>query len=166
MKNAGGNLENIFHYNNNDEPTNTGSAGERVEDGTYVDYKQGSSEGSQPVYTEITASLDNICIALMATTWPDGSQFGWTGDWAIICELPLYYSGIIMPNRKSPACMWVDGRPNESHQAPYAIKLKWHDFFSEDGNLPSGSEAKEMCSRSFRAFTADLNEITLPANRA
>lgn len=88
MAYAGGNLESIQHFNLNDEQISGGSVSERIEDGVYVDFKQASSEGAQPVYTQIRASPDNVCVALMSTTWPDDSKFGWTGDVSETAKTP------------------------------------------------------------------------------
>jgi hypothetical protein len=37
---------------------------------------------------------DAICIAYVSTTWADGAQYGWIGNWGRECGLEWYYSGI------------------------------------------------------------------------
>lgn len=50
-------------------------------------------------------------------------------------------------------------------RAPYSIKVKWHDFLSEDGKVPSDEDAKKMCCTAFKAYGFDLSEISLPSDR-
>ncbi|KAH7401963.1 hypothetical protein DE146DRAFT_449881 [Phaeosphaeria sp. MPI-PUGE-AT-0046c] len=164
MSHAGGYIQQAQHFDNNDVAFADSYGRQRLEDGSYIDIKLEYSQGLQSVYTRIDASHDNVCIGLLSTTWADGTKFGWVGDWANICGLPSYYSGIIMPNGKSPACMWL-GNDSPVTKAPFSIKIKWHDFLSENGELPSGAEAKAMCGKSMKAYDAYLSEIKLPANQ-
>ncbi|PSN58586.1 hypothetical protein BS50DRAFT_682731 [Corynespora cassiicola Philippines] len=165
MSHAGGHLSAIMNFDANGNQVSGHSVSERIEDGVHLDFKLASREGAQPITTQIRGDVDNVCIALMSTTWPDDSKFGWTGDWANICGLPSYYSGIIMENGKSPACMWIDGRYNNKHQAPYAIQVTWHDFLSTSGKIPSESEVKMLCGTSFKAYNYALEELPIPTNR-
>ncbi|KAH7408787.1 hypothetical protein DE146DRAFT_752900 [Phaeosphaeria sp. MPI-PUGE-AT-0046c] len=164
MAHAGRAIDQVVHYDNNDNGFATSRAGQRLEDGSYVDIKLTWHQGMQSVSSRIDASTDNVCVAILSTTWADGTKFGWTGDWANICRLPSYYSGIIMPNGKSPACMWLDARESQTKSSA-SIKIKWHDFISENGKTPSESEAKAMCGKSIKAYDRYLHEIPLPADR-
>ncbi|KAF1976715.1 hypothetical protein BU23DRAFT_565404 [Bimuria novae-zelandiae CBS 107.79] len=166
LMSAGGRLDSMIHYNLNGDVLGVGSSVHRIGDGAFIDFKSPSSDGSQPVTTEFRGTFDNICIATLTTTWPDDSKFGWTGDWASICGLPFYYSGIIMPNGKSPWCMWLTNNspfPNgDPRTPPGAIKITWHDFLSKDGTFPSREDAKKLCGNSLKAYTGSFEEISLP----
>ncbi|PVI02635.1 hypothetical protein DM02DRAFT_701093 [Periconia macrospinosa] len=166
---AGGRVDSMLHWNLKGDFLGNGHSVDRVGDGAFSDYKSPSSDGSQPVSTEIRGSSDSICIATLTATWPDDSKYGWTGDWASICGLPFYYSGIIMPSGKSPWCMWLttnsalpDGDPRKP---PGAIKITWHDFLSKDGKVPSREDAEKLCGNSLKAYTFSEHagdEISLP----
>jgi hypothetical protein len=80
LMSAGGRLDSMIHYNLNGDVLGVGGSVDRIGDGAFIDFKSPSSDGSQPVTTEIRGTYDNICIATLTTTWPDDSKFGWTGD--------------------------------------------------------------------------------------
>jgi hypothetical protein len=85
---AGGRLGSMIHYNRNGDVLGAGSSVHRIEDGAFIDFKSPSSNGSQPVTTEIRGTDDSICIATLTTTWPDDLKFGWTGD--VSTNPPIY----------------------------------------------------------------------------
>lgn len=80
MAHAGGAIQQVVHYDNNDNGFATSRLGQRLEDGSYVDIKLSWAQGTQSVSSRIDVDLDNVCVGILSTTWADGTKFAWTGD--------------------------------------------------------------------------------------
>jgi hypothetical protein len=72
---------------------------DKVKEGSYVDVTLTMSaghEGQQPVYIDLQQIGDDkgkgdaICLAVLSTTWKDGKQYAWVGDWAKACGVKLW----------------------------------------------------------------------------
>ncbi|KAM0268079.1 hypothetical protein ACHAQH_010054 [Verticillium albo-atrum] len=82
----------------------------------------------QTHYTIINGGSDAVCLAWITIEWPDGNQFGWTGDTADLCGEDWYFSGLsgagfIGMMDYEPKCMWTsssnlqgEGKPNTGFQ--------------------------------------------------
>lgn len=69
---------------------------DKVKEGSFVDVTltmNRGHEGQQPVYIDLQQIGDDkgkgdaICLAVVSTTWKDGKQYAWVGDWAKFCEV-------------------------------------------------------------------------------
>ncbi|THZ29595.1 hypothetical protein D6C89_01929 [Aureobasidium pullulans] len=123
LTNAGGDAPDIRQFNNNPEFLGAKYDPGHIGSGTYKDIKIGQSR-QQPVYTLLTANNDAICIAYMTTTWPDGSQYAFAGNWGHTCGQDWYYSGVYQDN-KELECVWIDGNGD---RPVTAFHVKWPEF--------------------------------------
>ena len=114
---AGGHVPFITTYNANFDPIEysnpkhrtciTGPGGgstcynsyDKVKQGSYVDVTMTVNkghEGQQPVYIDLQQigddkdKGDGICLAVVSTTWKDGKQYAWVGDWAKACDTKFW----------------------------------------------------------------------------
>lgn len=65
-----------------------------ISSGDYADVSVPQSNKQQAVFIELHASDDAVCIAYVSTTWADGSQWLWLGDFGKACDLKWYWSGV------------------------------------------------------------------------
>lgn len=72
---------------------------DKIDDGSFVDITMtmnSGHEGQQPVYIDLQQIGDDqghglaICLAVISTTWKDGKQYAWVGDWAKACDIQLW----------------------------------------------------------------------------
>lgn len=106
---------------------------------------------------------DPICIAYLGIAWPDGSKYGWVGDWGRQCGSPWYYSNVYVPGTDVKAdCMWLD---QSRHVGGF--QLHWSDFSVKHNQKLPEDEAgqKKMVDwyckvgPPFRISPQDPNEI-------
>ncbi|KAI1366234.1 hypothetical protein F5Y08DRAFT_337816 [Xylaria arbuscula] len=63
----------------------------------------------QAPYAVFGTGKQPVCLAHLAIVWPDGSKYGWVGDWGRQCGTPWYYSNVYIPGTDVKAdCMWLD----------------------------------------------------------
>lgn len=82
----GGSVGNVDHWDASGDHIVGVPWYQRVEDGHFVDIELYSTNGRQAVTTTIEADYDDICIATMAMTFSDGSNWAWVGD---VSDAPL-----------------------------------------------------------------------------
>jgi hypothetical protein len=93
LESADGDIAAIRTYNSNEQLLGSRS-GDYIGSGDFKDFEIGQTNVQQAPYVQIGASDNAICIPYVTTTWVDGSQYGWTGDWGYLCGLDWYYSTV------------------------------------------------------------------------
>ncbi len=88
-----GSLDMIRIYNENEQVLGS-TYGSYISPGAFQDYKIGQANGQQAVFAILYGGTDAICIPYVTTTWTDGQQLGWVGDWGRACGLDWYYSNV------------------------------------------------------------------------
>lgn len=160
LNDAGGSTPDVRLWNEagtflgiNADPGHVGSG--EFKDFT-VEHKGDSTQ--QATYAVISGNNDAVCIAYMTITWPDGSKYAWTGDWAQLCEdwidAPWHYSHIYINNQDlTTRCMWVD---KDGDQPTTGFQVHFPDFYRENADEPPDDSIREdICTDrvKFQVFT-------------
>lgn len=93
LKNGDGNIDTIEIFNEQNEPLGKVN-GKYIKSNDYEDFAiihKGNKQ--QAPFVKLTSLKNDICIPLVTITWPDGSQYGWTGDFGKLCGLKWHYGG-------------------------------------------------------------------------
>ncbi|KAG5956533.1 hypothetical protein E4U58_006546 [Claviceps cyperi] len=144
LTNAGGNLPDIRAFNELGDLLGT-----TVNDNTYCASGRTDCDSEvvdvheQPTYTLFSANNDAICLAYVTVTFPEGSKYAWTGNWAKYCGAPWFYSDIFVPNNKGAdkvLCSWMDGNGD---QPITGIQVHWPDY--DAGFKGNGNNAAYYC---------------------
>ena len=92
LSNAGGKIDEIRIYNENDQLLGS-SAGGEIGSGEYSDFVIDQINKQQALRTVIVGGDDAVCVAFMTYNTVD-AQYGWTGDWGCVCGMRWYYSKV------------------------------------------------------------------------
>lgn len=95
-----GSISSIKLFNENQQLIGTGG-GSNVGSGGFHDFHINQVNQNQAAYAQIFAGGDAICIPYVTTTWVDGGQYGFVGDFGGECGLHWYYSGMYVNNGKT-----------------------------------------------------------------
>ncbi|KAI1131669.1 hypothetical protein F5Y10DRAFT_262046 [Nemania abortiva] len=149
LSNAGGGIDLIKTYNNNDELIGSGGTG-YIASGGRVVFTTEQTNTQQSITTEFYATNDALCIAYITATMEDGTQWGWTGDWGYTCGLNWFLSGDPLQNTVNntitPRCTWIDGDHSNGIKAA-VIGISWPDFYGTIEGDPM-----DLCGSSLRAW--------------
>lgn len=85
LSGADGSVAAVRLYNENQQLIGN-RAGGYVSSGGFRDIYVSQPTNQQAPFVQIGASNDAICIPYVTTTWADGAQYGWTGDWGYACS--------------------------------------------------------------------------------
>lgn len=85
LTNAGGDYPDVRLFGENGEFLGAEYDPGYVDDGTHYDLTIHQSTGQQPTYALFSGNTDAICIAYIASTWPDNQNYGWVGSWGRRC---------------------------------------------------------------------------------
>lgn len=73
-----------------------------------VSHFKATDPSQQATYTLFTGNVPAICIAYITIKWPDGTSYGWLGDWGKRCGGTWHYSYLyIAGTTRKPNCLWV-----------------------------------------------------------
>ncbi|KAL9108924.1 MAG: hypothetical protein Q9227_006320 [Pyrenula ochraceoflavens] len=93
-----------------------GGSSSVIADGSFSDIKVVAGDdmgGRQAEYVSISnGGNDALCIAYISMTWPDGSQYIWSGDVGYSCGGHWYPSQTTFGQAGKdykPRCLWIDG---------------------------------------------------------
>lgn len=100
LSDADGDLSDVRLYNEHQEFIGAGGSG-YVESGGFHDFTIGQDTTQQAAYVQLRAGGDALCIPYISTTWVDGQQRGWTGDWGQKCGLDWYVSDVYVSSTSS-----------------------------------------------------------------
>ncbi|KAJ4388829.1 hypothetical protein N0V93_006290 [Gnomoniopsis smithogilvyi] len=169
LDNAQGSVDTIKLYQDvNDHTTYVGGNlyaagnGAQIDAGNYADIQISQDDTTQPGFTELYGGSDAICIATIRATFPDGSQWAWTGDAASgICNQLGYPSGVLLQTKDGgaavpPRCAWLD--KDHTNGLPAAIfKVYWPAFkdgwTGYDGTL--GDYQQKVCGNEYGMVAFD-----------
>jgi hypothetical protein len=84
-------------YNDNEQILGS-TGGGYIRTGEFQDFKISQANGQQAAFAILYGSTDAVCVPYVTTTWTDGQQFGWVGDWGKVCGLDWYYSNVYVDN--------------------------------------------------------------------
>ncbi|KAI1150369.1 hypothetical protein F4825DRAFT_468209 [Nemania diffusa] len=145
---AGGDLPDVEVFNEFGVSLGKRTRPGKIKAGEYidVDIKHNHMSTQQSPYALFGANNDAICIAMATITWPDGSQYGWMGDWGYKCGGTWYYSNIyVQPAGIKPRCLWIDGNSDARRTG---FQVHWPEFAQgHNGSLPDTDEGKAAKAR-------------------
>jgi len=130
-----------------------------VDSGSYTDMTVEQNSAQQATYTLFSANDDAVCIAYSSITWPDGSQYGMTGDIGQACGASWYYSNVYISSADyTPSCMWIDANGD---QPTTGFSIHWPEFVTEDGSIPQDMDYYCNSGAPFSLYTdPDPSTIT------
>ncbi|KAI0418311.1 hypothetical protein F5X98DRAFT_386199 [Xylaria grammica] len=134
LSGAGGDLPDIQIFNEVGGYIGKASKRGKIKSGEFVDIpiKHNHHSSQQPAYALFAANGNAICIPHVTTTWPDGSQYAWLGDWGRRCGGMWYYSNIyLLPSGIKPNCLWID---ENTERFRTGFQLHWPEFSHDDGD--------------------------------
>ncbi|TGJ80415.1 hypothetical protein E0Z10_g8349 [Xylaria hypoxylon] len=115
----------------------------KIKSGEYADIviEQKHKSNQQPAYALLGANGNAICISHITTTWPDGNQHAWMGDWGRKCGGTWYYSNIyLVPSGVKPNCLWID---SDNDKTRTGFQIHWPEFSHRQDDPPlDTTEAK------------------------
>lgn len=147
LSNAGGDLPDIRLFNEFGEFLGINSDGSEIQDGNTKEIKvtHNDDNGQQATYTLFSANDNAICIAYATITWPDGQNWGWTGDWGQRCNGAWFFSNLTFKGASDePKCMWIDANGDQPHTG---FQLHWPDFaptIPPEQRLPEDARGTDM----------------------
>ncbi|KAI2634004.1 hypothetical protein GGS21DRAFT_123163 [Xylaria nigripes] len=150
-QNPGGGLPTMHLYDETGHMVGTSRKQQRVRSGEYVDISVPLwiKSPRQPTYALFGSRNRAICIAYMTTTWVDGGQYAWVGDWGHKCGGRWYYSNVYLsPSGITPDCFWIS-KNNTTPETGFQIH--WPEFApSADSPYPfipaeKDEKAKYLC---------------------
>lgn len=119
-----------------------------IQSGSFVDYTVPQETGDQATFIQVFGSKDAVCIAYIAVTWPDGSNYGWPGDWGKQCGLDWYPSNVAIPSTSYfPDCTWIDQDHTNGIKADM-IMIDMPSFVTSD----SAADVASMDPNSFCGY--------------
>lgn len=79
---ADGGAPTVVAYNENHDRIGSSCHNDYIESGSFLDLTayQDEGNGQQPTTLQARGTDDELCIAYIAQTWPDGTSRGWLGD--------------------------------------------------------------------------------------
>ena len=113
-----------------------GSSGETdqvVGNGNYLDMPVKTTSQTLAEYMAVASyRSDDVCIASIAVTMPNGYSFAMFGDVPSACGAPWYHSNKILgQNNYKPRCVWITSEPTKDH--PYqGFGIHLPDFVATD----------------------------------
>ncbi|KAI0532371.1 hypothetical protein GGR58DRAFT_523129 [Xylaria digitata] len=144
LKGAGGDLPDVQLFNEVGEFLGKHFKPGKVKSGEYVDItiEHHHKSRQQSSYALLAANGNAICISHVTTTWPDGNQYAWVGDWGRKCGGTWYYSNIyLLPSGIKPTCLWID---EDTHNFRTGFQVHWAEFVHKEEDPPLDTlEAKE-----------------------
>ena len=145
--NAGGDIPKVFTYNERGDYMGESSRSsfdiffginDKVETGSFVDVEvpiDTDNVGQQATYALFKAGNDAVCVAYAAITWPDGTNYAWSGDWGKACGATWYWSNIYMDgsdnNNLDNTCIWIDA---DGNQPQTGFQIHWPEFVAQEGD--------------------------------
>lgn len=111
LDNAGGDLPDVRLFNEAGGFLGMAADPGDVDSGTAVEMIVPHDEDSaqQATYGLFSANDNAICVAYVTITWPDGNQYGWSGDWGHECGGSWYMSNVFIKGTDiKPTCLWID----------------------------------------------------------
>ncbi|KAK7924314.1 hypothetical protein PG985_006368 [Apiospora marii] len=159
---APGVIDAVKVYNTNHDLMGTGPGGMIGFNGHGFGDVGASQLGSQQsIFTEFFAGDDAICMAAIAATMPEGSQWGWVGDWGKLCNLDWFYSGYLIEDGKATLCTWIDKDHTNDIKAG-VLGIKWPAFKGTKDSVPTEQEARAECGKGLTAWRNEGEQQMLP----
>jgi hypothetical protein len=146
-----------------------GSSGETdqvVGDGKHIDMPIKTTSTVSAEYMAVAAyRSDDICIASISLTMPDGDSLAMFGDVPSVCGAPWYLSnGILGENGYKPRCVWITSEPTKNH--PYqGFGIHLADFIpTDEREAQYNSNRASMCHAQsrFSMYTKITEGDTIP----
>ncbi|KAK0743548.1 hypothetical protein B0T18DRAFT_439401 [Schizothecium vesticola] len=131
LTNAGGDLPDVRLFNEFGEFLGMSADPGTIDDGTTKEIKVRHEDdiGQQATYTLFSANDNAICIGMTTITWPDGSNWGWTAQWADPCKASWYFSNLRFKGASDdPIFMWIDGNGDQPHTG---FQIHWASWAPE-----------------------------------
>ncbi|GFP60276.1 hypothetical protein TASIC1_0017003800 [Trichoderma asperellum] len=102
----------------------------------------------------------SVCVSYASTSWTDGSQYAWVGDWGYLCGLPWYYGNVYVDNGGyAPRCTWIDGDDTNGLYAQ-SLLIDWTSFVESDQNSSPNSDPNSYCGYpALRSYTSSGGEV-------
>ncbi|KAK0616581.1 hypothetical protein B0T14DRAFT_523450 [Immersiella caudata] len=131
LSNAGGDLPDVRLFNEFGDFLGMSADPGFVADGTMAEIKvrHDGDLGQQATYTLFSANNNAICIGMATITWPDGSNWGWTAQWADPCGASWFFSNLRFKGAPDdPICMWIDANGDQPHTG---FQIHWPSWAPE-----------------------------------
>lgn len=131
LTNAGGDLPDVRLFNEFGEFLGMSADPGFIDDGTAGEIKVRHNDGlgQQATYTLFSANDNAICIGMATITWPDGSNWGWTAQWADPCKASWFFSNLRFKGATNdPICMWIDANGDQPHTG---FQIHWPSWAPE-----------------------------------
>ncbi|KAL7941110.1 hypothetical protein V8C42DRAFT_348974 [Trichoderma barbatum] len=156
LSNAEGTIAQIRVFNNNQQIIGQ-STGGYVSSGGFHDFAVQQSNQQQAVFAQIYGSSDAVCISYASTSFVDGSQYGWVGDFGYECGLGWYWGNVYVNNAGyAPKCTWIDSDNSNGVTYESSLLIGWPWFGSEN----QGSNPRAYCGYpALRAYNPSNGEV-------
>jgi hypothetical protein len=131
LTNAGGDLPDVRLFNEFGEFLGMSADPGSIDDGSTGEIKVRHKDdlGQQATYTLFSANDNAICIGMATITWPDGSNWGWTAQWADPCKASWFFSNLRFKGAADdPICMWIDANGDQPHTG---FQIHWPSWAPE-----------------------------------
>ncbi|KAL6889965.1 hypothetical protein GGI43DRAFT_430671 [Trichoderma evansii] len=155
LSGADGTISMIRIYDNNQNLIGQTDGG-YVSSGGYQDFSIEQSGQEQAVFAQIYSSNDAVCVSYASTSWVDGGQYGWVGDWGYLCGLPWYYGSVyVNSGGYAPRCTWIDGDDTNGIN-DQSLLIGWPWF----GSNNQGTNPSSYCGYpALRSYTPSGGEV-------
>jgi hypothetical protein len=97
---------------------------------------------------------------MLVSLGPDGSQYGWSGDWGWKCNRSWYFSNVYYQNTEDMTkCLWID---SNGDQPQTGFKVHWPEFTpAASGTAPKDEDFYCNYPATLEFYTTpDPNSIT------